>query len=143
MMNSNDQTEDEHHYENILTKETTQEEFIEFFNSDAMENERKQVSLKINKLLIDVENEKNKNELKILNQKAQKKNDKLNSLQKEKSQIKTFICDTQLKISQKLTKSKIKNSQALEVINGQLQRGDTLLKKMTSDIPVDQLEIKV
>ena len=38
---------------------------MELFNSNQMENERKQLLLKINKILIDVENERNKNELKV------------------------------------------------------------------------------
>jgi len=49
----------------MLLKETSSEDFLRYLNSEAMEGERKQIILKTNVMLIPIENDLNKIEIKV------------------------------------------------------------------------------
>jgi hypothetical protein len=108
-------------------------EFLEVWTSEDYAYERRQVLLRIEKILIPVITENNKQETKLFGKINGRKNKLVEENNKEKLKIQKIVNEYELKMSQKLGKAaekfKIRHSKNEEAVDGKLKEGELFFEK--------------
>ena len=108
-------------------------EFLDLWISEDYAYERRQVQLRIERILIPVITENSKQESKLFYKINSRKNKLIEENNKEKLKIQKIVNEYELKMSQKLGKAgekyKIRRLKNEEVVEGKLREGELFFEK--------------
>lgn len=108
-------------------------EFIDLWTSEDYAYERRQVQLRIERILIPVITENNKQESKLFSKINSRKNKLIEENNKEKLKIQKIVNEYELKMSQKLGKAgeryKLRHLKNEEVVESKLREGELFFEK--------------